>query len=157
MVGHKCNRQDGLTDTFSYVYFSAGQRPSTKGYMGAIAKDVRILGVYGRRSTHCCKRWEDLRRWAWKMAEAQLGMASQQGRGARRTLTPLMARILAVAYRKLDGCLGESQQPQGGEYSAPIYYLRVVGWQPGGGCGPVGAPRPGRTLQGRAHVDKGQM
>ncbi|KAJ1099330.1 hypothetical protein NDU88_004432 [Pleurodeles waltl] len=74
---------------------------------------MRTLGVYGRRSTHCHKRWEDLRRWARKTAEAQLGMASQQGRGGRRTLTPLMARILAVAYPELDGCLGASQQPQG--------------------------------------------
>ncbi|KAJ1166239.1 hypothetical protein NDU88_006647 [Pleurodeles waltl] len=60
-----------------------------------------------------------------------------------------MARILAVAYPELDGRLGASQQPQGGEYSAPIYYyLHVVVWNPGGGCGPVGARRPGRTLQG---------
>ncbi|KAJ1100222.1 hypothetical protein NDU88_005309 [Pleurodeles waltl] len=27
----------------------------------AIAKDVRTLGVYHRRSTHCRKRWEDIR------------------------------------------------------------------------------------------------
>ncbi|KAJ1140704.1 hypothetical protein NDU88_007049 [Pleurodeles waltl] len=52
-----------------------------KGIWRAIAKDVRTLGVYSRRSTHCWKRWEDLRRWARKMAEAQLGMASQRGRG----------------------------------------------------------------------------
>ncbi|KAJ1190588.1 hypothetical protein NDU88_007326 [Pleurodeles waltl] len=48
-----------------------------KGIWRAIAKDVRTLGVYSRRSTHCRIRWEDLRRWAWKTAEAQLGMASQ--------------------------------------------------------------------------------
>ncbi|KAJ1188785.1 hypothetical protein NDU88_005542 [Pleurodeles waltl] len=59
-----------------------------KGIWRAIAKDVRALGVYSRRSTHCQKWWGDLRRWAWKTAEAQLGMASQQGRSARRTLTP---------------------------------------------------------------------
>ncbi|KAJ1212933.1 hypothetical protein NDU88_000576 [Pleurodeles waltl] len=41
------------------------------------AKDVRILGVYGRGLVHCPKRWEDLKRWAWKRAKAQLGMASQ--------------------------------------------------------------------------------
>ncbi|KAJ1151058.1 hypothetical protein NDU88_003845 [Pleurodeles waltl] len=40
----------------------------------AITKDVRTLGVYGRRSTHCRNRWEDLRRWARNTAEAQLGM-----------------------------------------------------------------------------------
>ncbi|KAJ1169983.1 hypothetical protein NDU88_001864 [Pleurodeles waltl] len=54
----------------------------------AIAKDVRTLGVYHRWSIHCRKRWEDIRRWSKKMAEAQLGMASQRGRGARRTMTP---------------------------------------------------------------------
>ncbi|KAJ1132667.1 hypothetical protein NDU88_010972, partial [Pleurodeles waltl] len=83
-----------------------------KGIWHAIAKEVRTLGDCGRRSTHCHKRWEDLRHWARKTAEAQLGMASQRGRGARRTLTPLMARILAVAYPELDGRLRASQQPQ---------------------------------------------
>ncbi|KAJ1209631.1 hypothetical protein NDU88_005005 [Pleurodeles waltl] len=83
----------------------------------AIAKDVRTLGVHHRRSTHCRKRWEDIRRWSKKTAEAQLGMASQCGRGARRTMTPLMFRILAVAYPELDGRLRASQQTQGGEYN----------------------------------------
>ncbi|KAJ1099884.1 hypothetical protein NDU88_004978 [Pleurodeles waltl] len=41
-------------------------------------------------------------------------MASQRGTGARRTLAPLMFRIMAVAYLDLDGRLGASQQPQGG-------------------------------------------
>ncbi|KAJ1107750.1 hypothetical protein NDU88_005139 [Pleurodeles waltl] len=67
----------------------------------------------------------------------------------------LMARILPVAYPELDGRLGTSQQPQGDEYSAPIYYLREVGWHMGGVYRPVGAPRPGRTLQGRSHVGQG--
>ncbi|KAJ1207733.1 hypothetical protein NDU88_003123 [Pleurodeles waltl] len=53
-----------------------------KGSWRSIAKDVRTLGVYHRRSTHCHKRWEDLRRWSKKTAEAQLGMASQFGRVA---------------------------------------------------------------------------
>ncbi|KAJ1207319.1 hypothetical protein NDU88_002710 [Pleurodeles waltl] len=117
-----------------------------KGKWRAITKDVQTLGVYGRQSTHCRKWLEDLRRWARKTAEAQLGMASQRGRGACRNLTPLMSCILAVAYLELDGRLGASQQPQGGEYNAPIYNLRMVGWYPGRGCGPVGAPRPGLTL-----------
>ncbi|KAJ1114664.1 hypothetical protein NDU88_002899 [Pleurodeles waltl] len=52
------------------------------GILRAIAKDVRTLEVYRRRSTHCRKRWEDLRQWARMTAEAQLGMASQRGRGA---------------------------------------------------------------------------
>ncbi|KAJ1192562.1 hypothetical protein NDU88_001869 [Pleurodeles waltl] len=86
---------------------------------------MRTLGVYGRRSTHCQKRWEDQRRWARKTTEAQLGMASQQGRGTHRTLTPLMARILAVANPELDGRLRASQQPQGGEYSAHHYNFRM--------------------------------
>ncbi|KAJ1093481.1 hypothetical protein NDU88_006581 [Pleurodeles waltl] len=47
---------------------------------------------------------------------------------------PLMARILAGAYLELDGRLRASRQPQGGEYSAHHYNLRMVGWYPGGGC-----------------------
>ncbi|KAJ1109922.1 hypothetical protein NDU88_007279 [Pleurodeles waltl] len=87
--------------------------PIRKRVFGAIAKEVRTLGVFDRWSTHCCKQWEDLRLWASKMVEAQLGLASQRGRGARRTLTPLMFRILVVAYPELDGRLKTSQQPQG--------------------------------------------
>ncbi|KAJ1141712.1 hypothetical protein NDU88_008040 [Pleurodeles waltl] len=79
----------------------------------AIAKEVRTLGAHQRRGTHCRKRWEDIRRCSKKTAEAQLGMASQRGRGARRTMTPLMFRILAVAYPELDGRLRTSQQTQG--------------------------------------------
>ncbi|KAJ1165979.1 hypothetical protein NDU88_006395 [Pleurodeles waltl] len=52
-----------------------GQRPPEEGYL-AIAKDVRTLGVYHRRSTDFRKRWEDLHCWSKKMAEAQLGMAT---------------------------------------------------------------------------------
>ncbi|KAJ1110179.1 hypothetical protein NDU88_007534 [Pleurodeles waltl] len=47
-----------------------------KGIWRAIAKEVWTLGVYGRWSIHCRKQWEDLRRWARKTSEAQLGMAS---------------------------------------------------------------------------------
>ncbi|KAJ1214982.1 hypothetical protein NDU88_002592 [Pleurodeles waltl] len=97
-----------------------------KGIWRAIAKEVRTLGVYHRWSTHCCKRWEDLRRWSKKTAEAQLGMASQRGRGSCRTMTPLMYRILVVAYPELDGRLRASQQPQGGEYSLIQLTLRTL-------------------------------
>ncbi|KAJ1216291.1 hypothetical protein NDU88_003895 [Pleurodeles waltl] len=114
LVGHMCDRLDcmcnGVLLSVSTLQVSAHQK---KGLWCAIAKDVCSLGVYGRQSTHCWKRWEDLRRWARKTAEAQLGMAFQRGRGARRILTPLMAHILAVAYPELDGRLRESQQPQG--------------------------------------------
>ncbi|KAJ1198154.1 hypothetical protein NDU88_001998 [Pleurodeles waltl] len=110
----------------------------------AIAKNVRTLGFHHRRSTHCRKRWEDIRRWSKKTVEAQLGMASQHWRGARRTMTPLMFRILAVAYPELDGCLRASQQTQGGEYTIIQRTLRaekVSGW----GRRAVGFPRPGRV------------
>ncbi|KAJ1156605.1 hypothetical protein NDU88_009323 [Pleurodeles waltl] len=69
-----------------------------RAHWHAIAKEVRTLGVYNWRSTHCRKRWEVLRRWVRKISEAQLGKSSQRGRGARRALTPLMRRILVVAY-----------------------------------------------------------
>ncbi|KAJ1194080.1 hypothetical protein NDU88_003375 [Pleurodeles waltl] len=107
---------DGVLPQYRMLYGPPDQQVSAhqkKGMWSAIAKDLRTLGVYGRWSTHCRKQWEDLRRWARKMAEAQLGMASQQGRGACRTLTPLMARILAVAYPELDGRLGHHNSHKG--------------------------------------------
>ncbi|KAJ1100104.1 hypothetical protein NDU88_005193 [Pleurodeles waltl] len=106
-----------------FLLVSAHQK---KAIWRSIAKDVRTLGVYHRRSTHCRKRWEDLRRWSKKMVEAQLEMASQRGRGARRTMTPLMFWILAVAYPELDGRLRASQQPQGGEYTLIQLTLRAL-------------------------------
>ncbi|KAJ1217460.1 hypothetical protein NDU88_005054 [Pleurodeles waltl] len=90
-----------------------GERPSENRHLRAIAKEVRALGVYTRRGTHCRKRWEDIRCGTRKTAESLLGMASRPRRGASRTLTPLMSRILAVAYPDLDGRLRTSQQTQG--------------------------------------------
>ncbi|KAJ1104283.1 hypothetical protein NDU88_001695 [Pleurodeles waltl] len=55
-----------------------------------------------------------LRRQGRRTGEAQLGKASQRGRGACRTLTSPMALILVVAYLDLDGHLMTAQQPQGG-------------------------------------------
>ncbi|KAJ1144220.1 hypothetical protein NDU88_010521 [Pleurodeles waltl] len=107
---------DGLLPQYTLLYSPPDKQASAhqkKDIWRAITKEVRTLGVYHRRSTHCRKRWEDIRRWSKKTAEAQLGMASQRGRGARRTMTPLMFRILAVAYPELDGRLKASQQPQG--------------------------------------------
>ncbi|KAJ1125127.1 hypothetical protein NDU88_003564 [Pleurodeles waltl] len=75
---------------------------------------------------HCQKRWEDFRPWSKKTAEAQLGMASQRGRGAPRTMTPLMFRILAVAYLELDGRLRASPQQQGGEYTLILLIQRAL-------------------------------
>ncbi|KAJ1115175.1 hypothetical protein NDU88_003401 [Pleurodeles waltl] len=94
-----------------------GQRPPEEGHLACHHQGSPDPGVYHRRSTHCRKRWEDIRRWSKKTAEAQLGMASQRGRSARRTMTPLMFRILAVAFPDLDGRLRPLQQPQGGEYT----------------------------------------
>ncbi|KAJ1158938.1 hypothetical protein NDU88_011610 [Pleurodeles waltl] len=104
---------DGVLPQYTLLYgppdqqFSAHQK---KDIWRAIAKDVRTLGVHQRRSTLCHKKWEDIRRWSKKTAEAQLGMASQRGRGACCTTTPLMFRILAVACPELDGRLRASQQ-----------------------------------------------
>ncbi|KAJ1097827.1 hypothetical protein NDU88_002943 [Pleurodeles waltl] len=122
-VDHMCDRLDCMCNGILLSVFplqvSAHQK---KGLWHAIAKDVRTLGVYSRWSTHCRKRWEDLRCWARKTAVAQLGMTSQRGRGTRRNLTPLMAHMLAVAYPELDGSLRASQQPQGSEYSGRYNY-----------------------------------
>ncbi|KAJ1095482.1 hypothetical protein NDU88_000645 [Pleurodeles waltl] len=87
---------DGILPQYRLLHGPPDQQVSAhqkKDVWRAIANDVRTLGVYGRQSTHFRKWWEDLRRWARKTAEAQLGMSSQRGRGARRTLTPLMALI----------------------------------------------------------------
>ncbi|KAJ1197432.1 hypothetical protein NDU88_001292 [Pleurodeles waltl] len=71
---------DGVLPQYGLLYGPPYQQVSThqkKGIRRAIAKKVRTLGVYGRQSTHCQKRLEDLRRLARKTAEAQVGMASQ--------------------------------------------------------------------------------
>ncbi|KAJ1096901.1 hypothetical protein NDU88_002031 [Pleurodeles waltl] len=97
---------DGVLPQYTLLYGPPDQQVSAhqkKDIWRAIAKDVRTLGVHHRRSTHCRKRWEEIHIWSKKTAEAQLGMASQRGRVARRTMTPLMFRILVVAYPELDG------------------------------------------------------
>ncbi|KAJ1141964.1 hypothetical protein NDU88_008292 [Pleurodeles waltl] len=91
---------DGVLPQYTLLYGPPDKQVSAhqkKGIWLAIVKEVRTLGVFHRKSTHCRKRWKDMRRWAKKTAEAQLGLASQRGRGARRTMTPLMFRILVVA------------------------------------------------------------
>ncbi|KAJ1205461.1 hypothetical protein NDU88_000896 [Pleurodeles waltl] len=128
---------DGVLSHYTLLHGPPGKQVSThqkKDIWRAIAKDVRTLVVHRRRSTHCRKRWEDIRHWTKKTAEAQLGMASQCGRGARRTMTPLMFQILAVAYPELDGRLRASQQPQGGEY-CHIHLTALITRCLGGGGG----------------------
>ncbi|KAJ1211013.1 hypothetical protein NDU88_006375 [Pleurodeles waltl] len=138
---------DGVLPQYTLLYGPPDQQVSAhqkNDIWRAIAKDVRTLGVHHRRSTHCRKRWEDIRRWSKKTTEAQLGMGSQLGRGARRTMTPLMFWNLAVAYPELDGRLRASQQTQWGEYTLIQLTLRAVkvsGW----GRRAVGFPRPGRV------------
>ncbi|KAJ1082902.1 hypothetical protein NDU88_003063 [Pleurodeles waltl] len=108
---------DGVLPQYALLYGPPDQQVSAHQKIDiwrAIAKDVRALGVHNRQGTHCRKRWEDIRHGSRKTAEALLGMASQPRRGASRTLTPLMSRILAVAYPDLDGRLRTSQQTQGG-------------------------------------------
>ncbi|KAJ1120443.1 hypothetical protein NDU88_008608 [Pleurodeles waltl] len=108
---------DGVLPQYALLYGPPDQQVSAHQKIDiwrAIAKEVRALGVYTRRGTHCRKRWEDIRRGTRKTAESLLRMASRPRRGASRTLTPLMSRILAVAYPDLDGRLRTSQQTQGG-------------------------------------------
>ncbi|KAJ1198260.1 hypothetical protein NDU88_002102 [Pleurodeles waltl] len=144
MRANDCDGAGGYFFSFSPVLFLQVSAHQKKDIWHAIAKDVRTLGVHHRRRTHCWKRWEDIRRWSKKTAEAQLGMASQCGRDACHTMTPLMFRILAVVYPELDGRLRASQQPQRGEYTLILLIQRAVevaGW----GRWAVGAPRPGRV------------
>ncbi|KAJ1145222.1 hypothetical protein NDU88_011513 [Pleurodeles waltl] len=82
---------EGVLPQYTLLYGPPDQQVSAhqkKDIWCAIAKDVRTLGVHHRQSTHCRKRWEDIRRWSKKTAEAQLGMASQRGRGARMWSAP---------------------------------------------------------------------
>ncbi|KAJ1168560.1 hypothetical protein NDU88_000480 [Pleurodeles waltl] len=91
---------DGVLPQYALLYGPPDQQVSAHQKVDiwrAIAKEVRALGVHNRRGTHCRKRWEDIRRGTRKTAESLLGMASQRRRGASRTLTPVMSRILAVA------------------------------------------------------------
>ncbi|KAJ1123244.1 hypothetical protein NDU88_001717 [Pleurodeles waltl] len=138
---------DGVRPQYTLLYGPPDQQVSAqqkKDIWRAIAKDVRTLGVHHRRSTHCRKRWEDIRRWSKKTVEAQLGMASQRGKGARRIMTPLMFRILAVAYPQLDWRLRASQQTQGGEYTLiqlTLHAVELSGWRRRA----VGFPRPRRV------------
>ncbi|KAJ1207968.1 hypothetical protein NDU88_003358 [Pleurodeles waltl] len=107
---------DGVLPQYALLYGPPDQQVSAHQKIDiwrAIAKEVRALGVYTRRGTHCRKRWEDIRRGTRKTAESLLGMASRPRRGASHTLTPLMSQILAVAYPDLDGRLRTSQQTQG--------------------------------------------
>ncbi|KAJ1095873.1 hypothetical protein NDU88_001023 [Pleurodeles waltl] len=120
---------DGVLPQYTKLYGPPDKQVSAhqkKDIWRAIAKDVRTLGVHHRRSTHCRKRWEDIRHWSKKTAEAQLGVASQRGRGACRTMTSLLFRILAEANPELDGRLRASQQPQGGEYTIILLTLRTL-------------------------------
>ncbi|KAJ1170328.1 hypothetical protein NDU88_002206 [Pleurodeles waltl] len=107
---------DGVLPQYTLLYGPPDQQVSAhqkRDIWHAIAKEVRTLGAHQKRGSHCRKRWEDICHCSKKTAEAQLGMASQRGRGARRNMTPLMFRILAVAYPELDGRLRTSQQTQG--------------------------------------------
>ncbi|KAJ1209646.1 hypothetical protein NDU88_005020 [Pleurodeles waltl] len=139
---------DGVLPQYALLYGPPDQQVSAHQKVDiwrAIAKEVRALGVHVRRGTHCRKRWEDIRRGTRKTAESLLGMASQPRRGASRTLTPLMSRILAVAYPDLDGRLRTSQQTQGGEYQHILLSLCAVEaseW----GRRVGGEIRPGRFL-----------
>ncbi|KAJ1114839.1 hypothetical protein NDU88_003069 [Pleurodeles waltl] len=79
---------DGILPQYMLLYVPPDQQVSAhqkRDIWRAIAKDVRALGAHQRRGTHCQKRWEDIRRCSKKTAEAQLGMASQRGRGSRRS------------------------------------------------------------------------
>ncbi|KAJ1155191.1 hypothetical protein NDU88_007926 [Pleurodeles waltl] len=70
---------DGVLPQYTLLYTPPDKQVSAnqkKGIWCAITKEVRTLGVYHRRSTHCRKIREDLRRWTKKTAEAQLGWPS---------------------------------------------------------------------------------
>ncbi|KAJ1211148.1 hypothetical protein NDU88_006509 [Pleurodeles waltl] len=111
MVGHECNRQDGLTDPFSYVYFPAGQHLSEKGYMACHRQGRADPGGL-RQAEHPLSETVGV--------PEMLSMEDRGGPAGDGPLTrigcpsnpdPPMSRILAVAFPELDGHLGASQQP----------------------------------------------
>ncbi|XP_069094208.1 myb-related transcription factor, partner of profilin-like isoform X4 [Pleurodeles waltl] len=107
---------DQALSHYNELYGSAEQQVSPhqkKKIWLATARKLQALGVHERRSLHCRKRWEDLRRWTKITAEVQLGKSSRERKRVRRTLTPLMARILAVAYPQLDEELRAREKQQG--------------------------------------------
>ncbi|KAJ1175491.1 hypothetical protein NDU88_000779 [Pleurodeles waltl] len=79
------------------------QRPSKEGYMACHRQGCADPGGLWQAERPLSETVGGPEMLGTEMAEAQLGMASQRGRGDRRTLTPLMARRLAVAYPELDG------------------------------------------------------
>ncbi|KAJ1189547.1 hypothetical protein NDU88_006292 [Pleurodeles waltl] len=91
-----------------------------KGIWCAIAKDVRTLGVYGRQSTHCRKRWEDLKRWAWKTAEAQLGIASQRASSGRGAGAPAMDGAASHRTQEAGSTDGDGTSGTEGEESTTV-------------------------------------
>ncbi|KAJ1164865.1 hypothetical protein NDU88_005298 [Pleurodeles waltl] len=144
-VGMRANDCDGAVGKLLFFLCTilVGQCPLEEGYLACHRQGRPDPGGLAQ-TEHWRKRWEDIRRWSKKTAAAQLGMTSQRGRVARRTMTPLMFRILVVAYPELDGRLRASQQLQGGEYTLILliqYVVEVSGW----GRWAVGSPRPGRV------------
>ncbi|KAJ1214871.1 hypothetical protein NDU88_002482 [Pleurodeles waltl] len=63
---------DGVLPQYTLLYGPPDQQK--RDIWRAIAKEVRTLGAHQRRGTHCRKRWEEIRRYSKKTAEAQLGM-----------------------------------------------------------------------------------
>ncbi|XP_078533534.1 uncharacterized protein LOC144819573 [Lissotriton helveticus] len=76
-----------------------------KAIWRAIARKVRSLSVSNRRHTHCHKRWDDICLLSKKVAEITLGVLPRSGRLARKSMIPLISRILAVTRPALDGRL----------------------------------------------------
>ncbi|KAJ1215922.1 hypothetical protein NDU88_003528 [Pleurodeles waltl] len=79
MVGYDCNRLDG---TCFYVSFPAGQHPSEKVYMACHRQGCVDPGGLRQAEHPLSQTVGGPKTRARKTAEAQLGMASQRGRGA---------------------------------------------------------------------------
>ncbi|KAJ1163756.1 hypothetical protein NDU88_004209 [Pleurodeles waltl] len=108
---------DGVLPQYAKLYgrpeVQVSQHPSEEGTLACHRQEGADPGGLQPAEHPLRKRWEDLRHWARKTCEGQLGKSSQRGKGARRAVTPLMRRILAVAYPDLDGRLKAAKQTQG--------------------------------------------
>ncbi|KAJ1110270.1 hypothetical protein NDU88_007625 [Pleurodeles waltl] len=103
------------------IYASGdGQHPSKEGYMACHHQGGADPGGLRQVEHPLSETMGGPETLGTEDGEGPAGDGLPTRNGCPSNPTPLMVCILAVAYPELDGHLGASQQPQGGEYSAII-------------------------------------
>ncbi|KAJ1197083.1 hypothetical protein NDU88_000945 [Pleurodeles waltl] len=104
-----------MADTLFYVSFSAGQRPSEKGYLAGHRQGHADPGGLWQAEHPLSQTVGGPAPLGKEDGGGPAGDGLPMRKGCPSNPDPpLMARILAVAYPELDGRLKASQQPQGG-------------------------------------------